>query len=384
MPSNFHQVTVSLRSDHWAKSAAVLTAAVALISAWGMWAQFARITQYEVSDSARLEIQSAPAAIQAGFNGRVSATYMTLGQSVRAGDILISADTHLEQLALAEQIAKQAALGPQIAALNAQIKSEAAGSGDEHSVLGVSKATTLAQVRQAEAQYALAEKDRERYTELRKEGIVSEADAQRVIAEAESKRAALDALRQSLSRLAPEQQVRERTRQIRIDELLVDKAELTGELQTAEAERQRLAYEMERKVVRAPISGRLAECLTLAPGAHLTEGDKLGVILPSDQVHAVAEFDPASAFGKLHPGQPATLRLQGFPWAQFGVVPARVSNVASEIRDGKVRVELALASRIPSGVPLQHGLPGTVEIETERISPFALLLRTAGDLAGRH
>jgi membrane fusion protein (multidrug efflux system) len=384
MPSNFHQVTASIRSDHWGKSATVLIAAVVLIGSWGMWAHLARITQYEVSDSARLEIQSAPAAIQAGFNGRVSAIYMKLGQSVKAGDVLIAADTHSEQLALAEQIAKQAALGPQIAALDAQIKSEAAGSGDEHSVLGVSKATTLAQVRQAEAQYALAEKDRERYSELRKEGIVSEADAERVTADAESKRAALDALRQSLSRLAPEQQVRERTRQTRIDELLGDKAELTGELQTADAERQRLAYEIDRKVVRAPISGRLAECLTLAPGAHLTEGDKLGVILPSDQVHIVAEFDPASAFGKLRPGQAATLRLQGFPWAQFGVVPARVSNVASEIRDGKVRVELALAGRIESGVPLQHGLPGTIEIETERISPLALLLRTAGDLAGKH
>jgi membrane fusion protein (multidrug efflux system) len=31
-------------------------------------------------------------------------------------------------------------------------------------------------------------------------------------------------------------------------------------------------------------------------------------------------------------------------------------------------------------VPLQHGLPGSVEVEVERASPAALTLRTAGQL----
>jgi membrane fusion protein (multidrug efflux system) len=382
MPNNFHQVTLSLRSDHWAKSGVVLTAGVLLLAGWASWVCYARVTQFEVSDSARLEIRSTPATVQANFNGRVAALHMVLGQPVKAGDVLIEADTRSEQLALTEQIAKESALGPRIAALRLQMNSETAGTTDERSVLAVARQNSLAQIRDAEAQADLANKDRDRTLRLRAEGIVSEADTQHAIANAESKQAALDALRHSLSRLEPELKVRERTRETRLEQLSGEKASLEGELATAQAERRRLEYEIERKILRAPVSGRLAECMPLAPGAHIAEGDKLGVILPSDEVHIVAEFNPAAAFGKLHPGQNATLRLQGFPWAQYGVVRARVSEVASEIRDGKVRVELTVLSGLRSGVPLQHGLPGAVEIETERISPLALLLRTAGDLAG--
>jgi membrane fusion protein (multidrug efflux system) len=96
----------------------------------------------------------------------------------------------------------------------------------------------------------------------------------------------------------------------------------------------------------------------------------------------IAEFQPADALGKVHPGQHATLRLQGFPWAQFGTVPAEVSRVAGDIRDGKVRVELAVNPVAGSRIPLQHGLPGSVEVEVERISPLALVLRSAGQVLG--
>jgi membrane fusion protein (multidrug efflux system) len=108
------------------------------------------------------------------------------------------------------------------------------------------------------------------------------------------------------------------------------------------------------------------------------------MILPSGKVQVIAEFEPSAAFGKLHPGQHAVLRLQGFPWAQYGTISARVSKVAGEIRDGKVRVELAVVNIPGSRIPIQHGLPGSVEVEVERITPAALILRLAGDMAGTH
>ena len=100
-------------------------------------------------------------------------------------------------------------------------------------------------------------------------------------------------------------------------------------------------------------------------------------MVPSGALHIVAGFVPAEAFGRVQPGQPARLRLQGFPPAQYGSVHAVVSSVASEVRDGRVRVELALA-QVNTSVPMQHGLPGTVEVEVEQISPAALVLRAAG------
>jgi membrane fusion protein (multidrug efflux system) len=141
---------------------------------------------------------------------------------------------------------------------------------------------------------------------------------------------------------------------------------------------------VERRKIRAPVTGRLGECAVLRPGSHISEGQQLGVILPSGRLQITAEFQPSAALGKLRPGERATMRLEGFPWAQYGTVAAQVVQVASEIRDGKVRVELAVNGHPAARIPLQHGLPGTVEVEIERISPVALLLRSAGDLVGAH
>ena len=81
----------------------------------------------------------------------------------------------------------------------------------------------------------------------------------------------------------------------------------------------------------------------------------------------MTDFPPA-VLGRIQPGQPARLRLDGFPWMQYGAVSATVASVASEVRDGWVRVELAVRPDAAPPIPLQH------------VSPATLLLRTAGRL----
>jgi membrane fusion protein (multidrug efflux system) len=72
------------------------------------------------------------------------------------------------------------------------------------------------------------------------------------------------------------------------------------------------------------------------------------------------------------------LRLDGFPWTEYGSIGATVTHVGSEVRDGRIRVELALNPHSASSIPMQHGLPGTVQVEVERISPASLVLRVVG------
>ena len=52
----------------------------------------------------------------------------------------------------------------------------------------------------------------------------------------------------------------------------------------------------------------------------------------------------------------------------------------AERADGRVRVELSVEPASVPHVPLQHGLPGTLEIQVERATPAALVLRYAGRL----
>jgi membrane fusion protein (multidrug efflux system) len=384
MSNSFQRVNQSLRADRGLTSTIGLSAAIILLSAWVFWAFAARITRYEISDSARLEVDSADYAVEASSSGRLIVSHLALGKEVHAGDVLAELDNTSERLSLQEERTRLAALAPQLVALQSEVQTENDGRTDERKVLTLSTNGAQAQYNDANAQAVLAEEEWNRANRLRAEGIMSEADAQRANAVAQSKRAVADSLKAALSRLEPELQVRERDREIKTKETLSNIAKLEAEIATASATVHRLEYEIERQRIRASVTGRLGECATLRPGSYINEGQKLGVILPSGKLQVVAEFQPSAALGKVRPGQPAILRLQGFPWAQYGVVAIRVSRVASEIRDGKVRVELAVNSGFPSRIPPQHGLPGSVEVEIERVSPATLLLRSAGELAGAH
>jgi membrane fusion protein (multidrug efflux system) len=80
---------------------------------------------------------------------------------------------------------------------------------------------------------------------------------------------------------------------------------------------------------------------------------------------------------------PARVRLEGFPWTEYGQLSAEVVGVAAEPRSGKVRVELEIRADPDSPIPLEHGLPGSVEVAVERVSPATLTLRSVGGMLGR-
>jgi membrane fusion protein (multidrug efflux system) len=128
------------------------------------------------------------------------------------------------------------------------------------------------------------------------------------------------------------------------------------------------------------VSGRIVEAQVLRPGEYVRDGEVLGAVIPSGALRIVAEFAPEAALGRIRPGRSAKLRLDGFPWAEYGTVPAIVTAVAGEIRSGRVRVELRIGVTKGSKIPLQHGLPGSVEVEVERVTPAALAFRAAGQL----
>jgi hypothetical protein len=100
--------------------------------------------------------------------------------------------------------------------------------------------------------------------------------------------------------------------------------------------------------------------------------------VPKGELIIAAEFSPPLTLGRVRPGQQGRLRLDAFPWAQYGTIPANVTRVATEIRDNLVRVEFALGDEAAGNRLIQHGLLGSVEVSVERVSPAALALRAAG------
>jgi membrane fusion protein (multidrug efflux system) len=351
-----------------------------LLAAWCAWFFLSRVERYEVTDRARLEIGQAAHLLQAPASGRVISSRLVLGQAVEAGDVLAELDANPDRLQIAEERTRLAALDPQRKALDEETASIEQARLREHQATGVAVEEARARYREAEAEARYAEREAERLKSLRASRLIPERDFVQGEAEALRRRAAAESLQLVAARLENEQRTRDSDRDASLNRISARMRLLEGQKTTAAATINRFQYEIERRLVRAPVRGRLAEVAILRIGAFVHEGDKLGSVVPAGTLKVIAEFLPPAALGRIRPGQPARLRLQGFPWTQYGSIGARVSDVASEVRDGHVRVELAIDPRAASPIALQHGLPGTVEVEVERVSPATLTLRAAGQL----
>jgi len=147
---------------------------------------------------------------------------------------------------------------------------------------------------------------------------------------------------------------------------------------TLTAETERLRFEIDRYVVRAPIDGTIGDVSKLRVGSVAMTGDRCATIVPAGELTIVAGFSRGTAVGRIRPGQRARVRLTGFSWVQYGSLEAVVTRVASEASSDRVRVELSLESQSAHRIPIQNGLPATVEVELERVAPLGLILRAVG------
>jgi membrane fusion protein (multidrug efflux system) len=380
MPITFSRSLRSLQLDGFRRANLAVLGVLALMIAWTLWLLLARVSLYEISDAARLEVESAVHPVAVQFGGRVVQTRLQLGAEVKAGDVLVELDTEEHKLHLEEQRSLLSGLQNQLAALRNEVSAQERAYQQEKAAAPTAVKEANARQFEAETSAQLAEKEAERMQELFKRGLISEVEFRRAEADATRSRAAAEALRLTASRLRTEQGTKESDQQAKLERLNREVAALAGQIATTEKIIAREQLEIQEQYIRAPISGRIGEITEIQIGAVVKPSDKLATIVPSGEIRIVANFAVGRALGRVRSGQPANMRLDAYPWTQFGSLRAQVSNVAGEPRDGKVRVELAIQPQANSAIILQHGLVGSVEVEVDRVSPSAMILRTASEL----
>lgn len=379
MGSPFSSSTRSLAIDRFSPSLLVIVTAAILLGLWAAWLLLARVSVYETSDSARIEVDTSPHPVAASASGKVLASYMQVGREVQKGDLLIEFESEDEKLRLDEATKQIATLDPEFAALRDEVAAEEATRKEQLKAARIAIDQARSQLEEANAAVQLAEDEAARTERLQASGLLSEVDLARARTQARMRRASAEALRLQIDKLQANLMSGENESRVRIERLNRQIASIEGQIATATVASKRLTYEIEKRALRAPVTGRIGETVDLPAGAVVSAGDRIGVIIPPGNLKAVAYFRPSSAVGKIQPGQTARLRLEGFPWTEYGVINATVESVASEPRDGHIRIELALKRDPASAIPFQHGLPAMAEIEVVSLSPASLLMRAAGE-----
>lgn len=349
---------------------------VGLIAVWGVWFLRAHVIVYERSAQARLEVHREVYAVDAPVEGRVVRTEVELHRAVHAGEVLVELEREQEERQLAEAEATLQGLGPQLAAVRAQLEAEQSALVEQkgQGVAGAEEAR--ARLTDAEVVARRAQEEAASSERLWKRGVISEMEWSGIRSELERSQAAEQAARAALMRVKSEGTTQSSERRTRIAALRGEQARLEANESVARATVERLRDELERRVVRAPAEGVLGETSSLRIGAQVKAGDSIATVFADGPVRIVAQFPPES-LGRIREGQRARMRLEGFSWTEFGMLDATVVAVASEARDGLVRVELSVDD-LPKGIPLEHGLPGTVDVAVDQATPLRLVLRASG------
>jgi multidrug resistance efflux pump len=347
------------------------------LALWSTWLVIGRVAVFASTTSGRLEVDRENHPVDATVAGRVVAFHASVGQAVKTGDVLIEIDATPEQLARTEEQARLAPAASQIGAMREELKAQERALEGDRRANQAALAQAQAEQRRARTAAASADQEWNRIQELQKRKLVSELDADRTRNAATEKQNQAESAAFASQALMESTEAKEQERLAQIARLKRDIAEMQGTRAEAAAASDRLRYDIEQRTVRAPVDGTIAEVMQVRAGRVLAAGTRICTIVPSGDLRIVALYPPAVALGRIREGQSARVRLEGFPWTQYGSPTARVTSVAGEAHDGTIRVELTLESRTPD-IPLQHGLPAEVDVEIERVSPLALVLRTIG------
>ncbi len=379
----FSHTLRSIRQDRPRAIPVVLILGALLLCGWAAWAVFGRLVVVATARSARIEARMAPHRVDAPIDGTIERVAVRLGQEVAAGDELFEIDTAQRRLRMDEVAVQSGAIDSEVAALLAVITAAEASVAVDAAVFSAERVEGQARVERARARATMFMRELERVQALGAEALVSRAETHRAEADLDEARATERESVAAIERIGFGRQRAEADRRTRIAELRRELAELQGRRATLDATQRVLAGEIAKGRVRAPVAGRIGELPDRRPGSYVEAGAALATIIPDGGTRIVAHFASEDCVGRVAPGQRALLRLDAFPWAEYGFVAARVERVGSEIGDRGVRVELGDLHAAGNGLAIQHGLTGTVEVEVERCAPLLLMLRKVGAFSDR-
>jgi membrane fusion protein (multidrug efflux system) len=349
-----------------------------LVAAWITWMLLAQVSVYASAPRARIEVSHVPSRVASESGGRIIYLAVELGASVERGELLLELDATVQKSQLAQQFAELATQDAKRSGVEAQLGAERAKRrsrqrlgelAGERATLGLQQARVVAAHRQELARIA---------EELQREQLNSIIDAVNADGNLRESRVAVADATTEIARVSAEHEYEDKVDLARIAELERQLIDLDAERTTTQAAMDTARAQLTRLCIYAPASGRLGQIAPLQVGDIIEPGQVIATIIPADDVRLVAHFPPGPAVGRILPGQLARLRLDGFSWMEFGMVEASVAVAANEPHDGLIRVELTLHDPGRLGIPMQHGLTGSVDIRIERTSPWTLLERSVG------
>ncbi len=174
-------------------------------------------------------------------------------------------------------------------------------------------------------------------------------------------------------------------------------ARQTGEFESQSAQVKALedtvkisSKNMDKSIIRAPLTGVVSGLLVRGAGEVVKPGQELMKLLPDQTELVVAARIPNRDIGFVSVGQDVKIKLDAFPFQDFGVLPGKVSDIErypekDETRGYAytvwIRPQQTHITASGKRLPLRSGLSGDCEIVVRRVSVLRALLSPIAKLS---
>src|SRR5689334_896728 len=263
-----------------------------LFGAWLLWLAKGSVSLYVPSEHARFEVRELPVPVQAPVDGQVVLADMRLGRLVAQGDAILKLDTRgfeakREELGVALRTGEAS-----IEALRAQLAVEQDVRDAVALMAKQTSTTAAARISVDQKSLAFKEKESEIVERLRDASVASALDALHTAGAMETQRAQVIATSAQAVLDTSASKMNLRDRDAHLASVRVAIAQAQAETAKVQAQLDALAYEIERRTIRALVAGALADVMPISIGMTVTSQQRLGTILPAGNVRVVAFFSP--------------------------------------------------------------------------------------------
>ena len=176
-----------------------------------------------------------------------------------------------------------------------------------------------------------------------------------------------------------------------IEQLRLRQAEITGKMKETKSQMATAKAKKEQRYIYSPASGKITTLNLKHSGQVVQPGEAIAEISPQGKPLILSTLLPSHEAGFVKPGMMTQIKLDAFPYQDFGVVSGKVLSVSPDsktLKDGAqvYRVDIALDRpniRVRGQtIELSTGQTGTAEIITRRRRIMDLLLDPIKQLKG--
>ena len=149
-----------------------------------------------------------------------------------------------------------------------------------------------------------------------------------------------------------------------------------------------IALWKEQFAIISPSEGTVSLQNVWSKGQKVTAGDLIASVIPADGYTVMGRLKvPSAGFGKVAVGQEVNIKLNGFPYLEYGILKGVVSTISSVPENGEEGMVYTVNVALPDGLestyhkrlPFVQDMDGSAEIVTEDrrlIEQFILPIRS--------